>query len=115
MTLPRWWRHTITVLVADRIVERGDVILDWSNPTRTEYRGCHVQPMAGDEVFVSDGRRNAVVTRWKLFAPPNVVVGALDRVKYAGTTYELDGAPRAWPSASGRLDHLEAILQLVEG
>lgn len=116
--LPSWWRDTITVVEPGSVVERGTARPDWSTATRTRVDCCQMQPLAGDEQFTvldGNGRRTAVVTRWKMFAPPAAPVTASCRVEHAGVTYELDGPPRNWPSASGALGHIEAVLQRVEG
>lgn len=117
MSLPRWWRDTITIISPAWVNERGTERPDWGNAAETVVHRCHVQPLAGSESFDTGeaGRRTAVITRWKAFLPPGVALSAHDRVGHQGETYELDGPPRLWPSATGRLTHIEAILQQVEG
>lgn len=118
--LPGFARDTVTVQRATVVEERGTTRLDWSNPAETVVAGCSVQPMAGDEKFTAGsqeggGRRDAVITRWKLYAPPGIDLLARDRVVHAGVAYQIDGSPQRWPSPSGALSHVTALLFEVEG
>jgi hypothetical protein len=113
-----WWNHTITVVHAELIPDPdgsnyGNEILDWDNATSTEVEGCHVQPVEADEQV--DPGRDTITTRWRLFAPDGTAIAATDRIVYAGATYEIDGAPNLWPSATGTLDHVEAFLVRTDG
>lgn len=112
--------QTITVLRPTFVVERGDEVPDWSNPTQHLITGCRLQPMSADEVLFSGAggggtARNAVVSRWKLLLPSGADITEHDRVRYADAVYEVDGFVQHWPSPTGALAHGEAVLRRVEG
>lgn len=106
-------RDTVTVLRAPLVDDGyGNQVPDWSEPTRTDVPGCRLQPERAAE-YVLD--REAVTTRWRLFAPEGTDLRATDRVEYAGVVYQVDGEPERWPSPTGRLAHVEALLRRTEG
>lgn len=111
---------TVTVIRPAWIVERGDEIPDWSSASEHQITGCRVQPMSGEEVLFSGSggggaARDAVISRWKLFAPTGADITERDRVRHQGVVYEVDGSIQRWPSPTGTLAHTEAVLQRVEG
>ncbi|MFD8937324.1 hypothetical protein ACFV0R_19080 [Streptomyces sp. NPDC059578] len=104
-------RHT--VVVVDRVLvgqdERGqDVYQDQER----EVSGCNMQPMQSTET--ADGRTQ-VVTRWRLAGPPGMGLTPLSRVRWRGTTYEVDGDAGEHGSYGGLLDHTETMLKVVTG
>lgn len=108
-------------------MERGDSLLDWSNTSEWNISACRLQPMATEEVqFTGSARseggtaRNAVVTRWKVFGPDAPDDGVqdidpLDRVRFRGIVYDVDGQIQWWPSPTGLLSHFECVLRRVDG
>ncbi len=58
--------------------------------------------------------RQVVVSRWRLFLPPDVAIRAVDRVRYAGASYEVDGDPEVWKHR-GQPDHVEVLVRRVTG
>jgi hypothetical protein len=87
--------HTITVVRA--ATSTGDYgnrpVLDWSNTTDTEVRGCNVQP-APASTFTVD--RDSFITRFQAFVPPDTDVRSTDRVVWDGNTYDVDGDVLRW-------------------
>jgi hypothetical protein len=104
--------QTITRVRPVYTTERGDQVADWTNATTTDLTGWRLQPLVGEELL---GLRDAVTRRWKAFGPPGVDVTELDRIRYAGVEYEVDGFVQRWPSPTGVLAHTELILKRVEG
>ena len=98
-------------LVADEYGTPGTA-RDWANATETVIDGCSVQPVSGREY---DQGREAVTIRWRVYAPVGSDLAAGDRVRFAGELYEVDGPGRDWPSPTGGLDHVEALLKKVVG
>lgn len=105
-------RDTVTVIRPAWIVERGDRIADWGNATEHTVPGCRVQPVVGQEIH---DNRDAIVTRWNLFAPSAADIESTDRVRHQGVVYEVEGDIRRWPSPTGALANTQATLQRVEG
>jgi hypothetical protein len=83
---------------------------DWSNPDRKKITGCTFQPLVGDEF--NEGR-DAIVTRWEWFGPPNADVLSTDRIEFEGIAYDVDGSVGA-PKGLG-LDHKHAVCRRVDG
>lgn len=92
----------------------GGTAVDWSGePDRLSVPGCSVQPMAGAEVV--DGR-DAVTSRWTLYAPDTADISSLDRVEYRGVAYDVDGSVQLWVDPTGAgLDHKVAVLRRGDG
>lgn len=115
--------QAITVIrPTEWIDERGDRFPNWDTAAEHLVTGCRLQPMASDELHFtgsseSEGgvARTAVITRWRLFTPHDPDLQALDRVRYDGTVYEIDGQVQDWPSPTGALRHSEVILRRVDG
>lgn len=106
-------RDTVTVLRASLVDDGyGNDVPDWSAATRTDVTGCRLQPEQAGEYTLD---REAVTTRWRLFAPAGTDLRATDRVEHAGEVYEVEGDPERWPSPTGRLAHVEARLRRTEG
>lgn len=102
--------QTVEVLAGTSTTDRyGNAATDWSEPTATDVDGCRLVPVPGDEVL------DRVTRRWILFAPLDTAITAASRVRWAGVVYDVDGEVRRWPSATGRLAHIEADLERVEG
>ena len=106
-------RQTIIRVRPGKKTLRGSDIPDWSNSTRAIIEGCSVQP-AGTSLS-QDGRVLALTDGLTAYIPPDADVKAGDRIEYAGEVYTINGAPRAWPSASGGLDHIQLNLERWSG
>lgn len=113
--LPSWWRDSITVLKAPLVTDEygtPGTERDWAAATSTVVEGCSVQPVAGAEY---DQGREAVTVRWRVYAPAGTDLRAGDRVVYRGDTYDVEGDGQAWPSATGGLDHVQALMERHAG
>ena len=49
------------------------------------------------------------------YVPKDADIIAGDRIEYKGKPYTINGEPRAWPSASGGLDHIQLNLMRWSG
>jgi Phage head-tail joining protein. len=106
-------RDTVTVVRAELVDDGyGNQVPDWANAARHVVLGCRVQPERGSEYTLD---RDAIVTRWRLFAPAAADIRDTDRIEYEGVTYDIDGSVERWPSPTGRLAHIEARLVRTEG
>lgn len=105
---------TITRLRAPLVEdEYGNQVPDWpAAEPGVPITGCRVQPERGGEYTID---REAIVTRWRLFAPDGADLLDTDRVRHGGVDYDIDGSIERWPSPTGALAHLEARLRKVEG
>lgn len=103
--------QTVEALTGVATVDRygNTQALDWADPDVTEVSGCRLVPVPGNEVL------DRVTRRWVLFAPLDAPVTAAHRIRWKGVVYNVTGDVRRWQSASGRLAHIEADLERVEG
>jgi hypothetical protein len=107
-----YWRDSITRVRAPLVTDEYGTPTserDWANATETVIEGCGVYPVAGKEVTEA---REAIVTRYKVFAPGGTDLLASDRIIFDGKTYEVDGDVTDWTMGS---EHVEALLRRVEG
>ena len=110
--LPTFATQEVTRLRPGVTTSRGSEIFDWSNPSRLVISGCSVQP--GSTSADRDAREEASET-WTLYAPPGADVKKGDRVVTSAGTFEVNGIPYNWLSASGQLDHMVCPLIRWEG
>lgn len=106
--LPSFARQTVTVARAPYIDSRGTQVRDWSAAVETAVAGCSVQPNASDTAWTDTSQ--AVTVRARLWCPPGTDIQAGDRVTVEGVQYAVEGAPMAWQSPTGAIDHIEAAL-----
>lgn len=111
MSINRFFVRTVTVNHPGVSVDRyGNTVEDWSTATTTETRGWLAQTSGNED----HDRRDAAVSSWSLFLPPDVTLAIQDRLTIDAITYELDGPPNdAWTPRG--LHHKEATLRLVDG
>ena len=102
--------HTVTLLRSSTLTEDayGNEERDWSNPARTDYTGCSVQPAGADEYTVD---RESVIVRLRAFIPGVVDALSTDRAEYAGDVYYIDGVE---PWAFEPLSHTDLLLRRVQ-
>ena len=105
--------QTVTRLRPGVKTQRGSQVPDWSNVERLEISYCSVQP-AGTSLS-QDGRVLGVSDGYTVYLPPDADVKAGDRIVYDGDTYEINGDPRKWKSATGRLDHIMISIERWTG
>lgn len=106
--LPSFARKTVTIERAPYIDSRGTQVRDWSQAAAHEVAGCIVQPVSGSTAWTDPTQ--AVTVRATLWLPPSADVQADDRVTVDGSRYRIEGAPMAWQSPTGVIDHIEAAL-----
>jgi plastocyanin len=114
MTLASLMVHDVTVVHAGTGTNvYGDTTKDWATATRTGVRGWVSQTSQSE---VLDGRE-AQVSEWVVFLPPEVTVAGGDRIEWAdlpAVTFEVDGPPNPARTPRGP-HHIEARLRVVEG
>ena len=88
---------------------RGSEIFDWNNTDELEIGGCSMQP-AGNTLS-QDGRVLGVFDGYTCYAPANADIQAGDRIEFEGQTFEINGEPNRWTSATGNLNNM--LLNLV--
>lgn len=111
--LPSWVSQTVTIIRPGTKIERGSTIPDWNNTWETDVSGCSIQPAATG--LSQDGRVLGILDGMTAYLPPGTDVREGDRVVYEGITYEINGSPRAWNSATGRASHVQANLRRWDG
>lgn len=104
-----WAKQTITRIRPGIKESRGSAIRDWDNADELEIPGCSMQP-AGNTLS-QDGRVLGVFDGYSCYAPANADIKAGDRIAFEGQTYEINGEPNRWTSATGNLDNM--LLNLV--
>lgn len=109
--------QTVTVISPIEVTERNDKILVWDGATETNVSGCRFQPEIGNEQTANSYGvgRDSIASRGVVFGPTGMVVKAVDRVRFNGDTYEIDGPIRRWSSPTGALAHVEFTVERVEG
>lgn len=108
MPMPVWDTVTVTVTRPAWVGSRGTMVPDWDNATAVEVPGCWVGNPATSADATATSR--PALSRATLYLPPTADVREGDRVTYAGADYALDGAPLAFPSPFGGIDHYEVPL-----
>lgn len=104
--------QTVERMRATVVTDRyGNETRDWDNPQVTTVSNCIVAPMSGEETLSLDGQH--VISRWKLDVPEGTDIISIDRVRYDDREYEIDGWVQHWPSPTGRIAHVEAVLKRV--
>lgn len=103
-----FYRQTITRIRPSVKDVRGSLIPDWENATTKDIPGCSVQPSSTS--LSQDGRVLGVSDGLTCYIPADADVQAGDHIVYKGKVYAINGDPIDWPSATGRLDHLQLNL-----
>lgn len=89
----------------DTTDEYGAKTLDFEagdRPADVTITGVSVQPGGGSEIL--DGR-DQITTLYTVWAPLTADVTDVDRIRYAGTVYAIDGPVERWEVGTA-LDHL---------
>lgn len=89
----------------------GDEVVSWASPGAAQIVGCSVQPVQGEELTIG---RDAVVSRWLLYAPLTADLKSSDRIRHNGNDYDIDGSVQDWPDIFG-LGHRTCYLRRVDG
>jgi hypothetical protein len=104
--------HQVDILTAATTTDTyGNVVLDWNNMT-TRTVAAYVRPAPASE-NVAD--RDAVTAVWQVHTN-DLSIGALDRVRFDGVVYDIDGKPLTWDVApDGVVGHTKLLLRRVDG
>lgn len=113
--LPSFCRQTVYRIRAKTKTSRGSTIPDWENPDvdPLAISGCSVQPASTS--LSEDGRVLGVMDGLTAYLPEGSDVKAGDHIMYDGQTYEINGEPRVWVSATGGRDHILLNLRRYSG
>lgn len=103
-----FYRQTVTRVRPKTKESRGSTIPDWDNVDSLEIPGCSMQPASTS--LSMDGRILGISDGFTCYMPADADVKAGDHILFNGKTYEINGDPREWPSATGRLDHIQLNL-----
>lgn len=111
--LPTWCTQTVTRLRPGTAVSRGSEVFDWSDPDELAISGCSVQPASTG--LSQDGRVLGISEGLTVYLPPGADIRAGDRVVIDGRTYVINGEPKAWKSATGRVSHVQINVERWAG
>lgn len=102
----------ITILTPGETTDDyGNTVQDWSAPTERTV-AAYVRPAAASENIAD---RNAVTAAWQVHTNDRNI-GALDRIRYDGVVYEIDGKPLTWDKTPrGGTGHTKLLLRRVDG
>lgn len=95
MALPLFAKQSIVLVLPSMIEERGNLVEDWSSPSRETVEGCSVQPGAGAR---DTEHEDAVTADYTVYLPPDAVVDRRARVELPTTDgqFILQGEPQPW-------------------
>ena len=113
--LPSFCSDTITRVRPGTQTVRGQDIPDWSTPPATtkDIAGCSVQPASTS--LSEDGRILGIMDGLTVYCPLRADVQAGDHIIFNSETYEINGEPRAWKSATGMVSHIQLNLKRYSG
>ena len=113
--LPSFCRQEITRVRPGEKTSRGSTIPDWdpANVDTKKISGCSVQPASTS--LSQDGRILGITDGLTAYIPNGSDVAAGDHIVYDGLTYEIEGEPLVWVSATGAKDHILLNLRRYSG
>lgn len=111
--LPSWCTQTVTRVRPGTKTVRGSEIPDWEHTSDKDISGCSVQPASTS--LSEDGRVLGIMDGWTAYLPEGADVQAGDHIIYNGNTYEINGEPRVWQSATGHNNHTMLNLRRYAG
>lgn len=89
-------------------------VIDWSEPTEVEVRGCAVAPRTSSEP--TQDARTAVITGMTVYLPPGTVITPQSRLRVRGELHEVDGEAGVWISPfTGWTPGVEVATKRVAG
>lgn len=102
----------ITILTPTATTDTyGNTVADWENATERTV-AAYVRPAPASE-NVAD--RNAVTATWQVHTN-DLEITALDRVRFDGEVYEVDGQPNVWQvNPRGGVGHTKLLLRRTVG
>lgn len=113
MVLPsRMLPHSIDILSPAQATDAyGNTVEDWATPTIRAVR-AYVRPAPASETIAD---RNAVTAVWQVHTN-DLDVTALERVRFDGVVYAIDGQPLTWRTKpGGGRGHTKLLLRRVDG
>lgn len=111
MTLETLLVHDVDILTAADDEDRyGNTVKDWDNATSAAVKGWVSQRSRLED----HDQREAQVSEWVLFLHPDATISGLNRVRWGGITFEVEGPPNPTWSPRG-LHHYEVPLRVVTG
>lgn len=81
----------------------------WS---KVDYPGGQFQPLSSTEDVVAQQRTEST---HKWFAPAGADVLPIDRLRYRGLDYQVDGQPEQWADEGDVDDHVEVLCFRIQG
>lgn len=94
----------VTIVRAVKAVGYGNAItLDWGPAASRATVEANVQPAGTSEA--TDGGRDRVTRRIRVFLHAGTDVVATDRIEWGGAAWEVDGEPERWPDPTGGGEH----------
>ena len=113
--LPSFCSDTITRIRPGVKTVRGQAVPDWNIPPATllDITGCSVQPASTS--LNEDGRVLGINDGLTVYVPPGADVIVGDHIIVDNETYEINGEPRIWKSATGRVSHIQLNLKRYSG
>ena len=111
--LPTFAHDTVTRLRPGTKTERGSSVPDWTKATSLVITGCSMQPSSTS--LSDDGRVLGISDSYTCYLPPGADVKAGDRIRFNSLDYTINGDPRVWHSATGRVSHITLQLERWEG
>lgn len=88
--------ETVAVLTAGTVADpySGDDVASWETSTSVNVPGVGVEPRPSQEP--TQDARNAVVSGFTLYFPPDTQVSAANKVRVRGNVYDVIGDPADW-------------------
>lgn len=111
--LPRWCKDTIIRIRPGEKVLRGSTVPDWDTAEALEIEGCSVQPATTG--LSQDGRVLGVNEGLTIYLPYDSDVQKGDRIEFDGNIYMINGEPKRWRSATGRVSHMQMNVERWSG
>lgn len=108
-----FYTQTVTRIRPGSKYSRGSTIPDWDMASYLDIPGCSMQPASTS--LSMDGRVLGISDGFTCYMPADADVQAGDHIMFKGKVYEINGDPREWPSATGRLDHIQLNLTRWSG
>ena len=113
MALPRWCTDTVIRIRPGTKVSRGSTIPDWEHTDTLEISSCSVQPASTG--LSQDGRVLGISDGLTIYLPPESDVQAGDHIEYDGDVYTINGKPKRWNGATGRVSHVQLNVERWQG
>lgn len=111
--IPSWCRQTITRIRPGAKTSRGSTIPDWDNVSELVINNCSVQPASTG--LSQDGRVLGISEGYTVYLQPGTDVRAGDRIGFEGRIYTINGEPKVWQSATGRVSHIQLNIERWSG